>query len=296
MIKKGYADKNIDYSERHLAYFTHTPNSFTGDGITNYNSEYGYYGGDHPVYAGQHLAGWQGAELEQNYPFGLKDEMADPDESSRYSSYSHLQDYNIIDVSKVKREIMEYGSVTAGYYDNRQYLSSDYAYYQNIYTNKYGNHSITIVGWDDNYPLENFDGLADKPSAPGAWKVKNSWGNTWGDNGYFWISYEEKSLGDFVSFNAEPADNYQIIHQYDGAQWSSLLTLEKSANIFTADENEVLKAVGFYTSHNSSSYLVDPINYSINIYKLYDNLHGPENGVIVSSVSGVIENDGYHTI
>lgn len=40
-----------------------------------------------------------------------------------------------------------------------------------------GGHAMVICGWDDNR-----DG--------GAWKVMNSWGTDWHDNGYGWISYD----------------------------------------------------------------------------------------------------------
>jgi len=54
--------------------------------------------------------------------------------------------------------------------------------------NLLGGHAMVICGWDDNR-----DG--------GAWKVMNSWGTDWHDNGYGWISYDYLDnvvLGDFL--------------------------------------------------------------------------------------------------
>ncbi len=59
---------------------------------------------------------------------------------------------------------------------------------------KYDNdHSVAIVGWDDNYSKENFGtgNVGHKPTNDGAWLIKNSWG---GKMGYIWVSYDEASI------------------------------------------------------------------------------------------------------
>ena len=79
-------------------------------------------------------------------------------------------------------------------------LSEDFGYYQNKYTGT--NHEVTVVGWDDNFPVENFNASC-RPTNPGAWLIKNSWGKTYGDFGYFWLSYEDPSiaLGNYYEFD-----------------------------------------------------------------------------------------------
>lgn len=42
------------------------------------------------------------------------------------------------------------------------------------------NHGVVIVGWDD---------------TKGAWRIRNSWGTGWGENGYMWIKYGANSIG-----------------------------------------------------------------------------------------------------
>jgi cathepsin L len=44
----------------------------------------------------------------------------------------------------------------------------------------YGNHAVLLVGWDD---------------AKKAWKVRNCWGNEWGENGYGWVAYGSNNIG-----------------------------------------------------------------------------------------------------
>lgn len=56
-------------------------------------------------------------------------------------------------------------------------------------------HAITIVGWDDNYKKENFkDSNGQMPENDGAYIAINSWGEEWGDKGYFYISYEDENV------------------------------------------------------------------------------------------------------
>ena len=52
----------------------------------------------------------------------------------------------------------------------------------------------TVVGWDDAYPASNFTGDAGQPPGDGAFLVRNSWGSGWGEDGYFWVSYYDRSF------------------------------------------------------------------------------------------------------
>ena len=49
------------------------------------------------------------------------------------------------------------------------------------HTGKPGGHAVTIVGYDD---------TKQTPDGQGALLLLNSWGEDWGDNGYFWLTYQ----------------------------------------------------------------------------------------------------------
>lgn len=68
-------------------------------------------------------------------------------------------------------------------YDNFQSIEDyNYTYCLNDLTgNDPGGHAVTIVGYDDNKVTN--DGT-------GAFLMVNSWGEGWGDNGFWWFSYE----------------------------------------------------------------------------------------------------------
>jgi C1A family cysteine protease len=51
-----------------------------------------------------------------------------------------------------------------------------------------GGHAVMAVGYDDNIIIEN--PLSPKIKTKGAILIRNSWGKTWGHNGYGWLPYE----------------------------------------------------------------------------------------------------------
>jgi hypothetical protein len=51
-------------------------------------------------------------------------------------------------------------------------------------------HQVTIVGWDDNYEVENFN-EDHRPTKPGAYIIMNSHGTDMYDKGFLAISYKD---------------------------------------------------------------------------------------------------------
>lgn len=101
--------------------------------------------------------------------------------------------------SQLKKSIMKSGAVTANFNSyTRAYSKNNCSFCLTDEISTISGHTVSVVGWDDNYSKDNFDGNY-TPKEDGAWLCKNSWGP---DNnkigGYLWISYE-----DYYLFNDE---------------------------------------------------------------------------------------------
>lgn len=194
----------------------------------------------------------------------------------------------------IKSRMLENGSVyvafrsnSLNYYDN----GTSYAYYQSDYTYYGANHAVLLVGWDDHYAKENFD-PQNQPATDGAWLVKNSWGDGRLDDGYFWISYADESLGEYATFTFEPRDASGNIYFYDNAGYSTAYSFDAVANVFQAEEDETLSRVGFYQCSANGA---NP-QYTIQIYHLQDDTDDPTDGDLLLETTGHSGYFGYQEI
>lgn len=187
-------------------------------------------------------------------------------------------------IDVIKQQIMDEGVLATCMCYASSFINSNYCHYQPASSNEEPNHSIAIIGWDDNHQTQ--------APLPGAWLCKNSWGTWWANDGYFWISYYDKQacrnpeMG-AISFTEVEPMQYEKVFYYDYHGWrDEQPEITTAANRFDIDGDYFMEAVSFFTNDNN-------INYQVSVYESIDDA-GPEG--LLSTVSGTIEHSGFHTI
>ena len=281
-----------DFSERHMDFAT--SRNFT-DGINEagFNRDVG--NGGLLVVGLAYLTNGQGAVLEQDMPFKNEEKKISLSEIDKdvntivndyynfptvHKEYERDTSGNTISVkykkpngslyteseleavrNMIKKHLVENGaiaSMTGGNY--REYYNDSNAFRATAYncnTNtRIRDHAITIVGWDDNYPKENF-GDGRMPSTDGAYIVLNSYGETSFDGGYLYISYEDFFIEEEL-YGIESTGNidYDNLYQNDyyGGIYRIGLDTQLTGSIGTSydrdkTKEETLESIGVNLSN-----------------------------------------------
>jgi C1A family cysteine protease len=267
----------------------------------------------------------QGIVAQKQYPYQY---LAAPDTvpTTPASAWSgvHIQNVDLLTISPnsdgtpytsdAKWAVTTYlASVAVSFYaddgmsnstTSADYNTSTCAYYDP--SGDSANHTVAIIGWNDQYPASNF---STKPPGNGAYLIRNSWGQDWGNSGYFWLSYYDTSLAwDIYSYyGVEPTTNYNWTYQYDSLGWTGMGGWDDGdygyksntawmANVFRANsQGSLIKAVAFYVPDAGTSYTV----------KIYDNVTDtgwdtlnmdPVSGTLKATATGTLDRAGYHTV
>ena len=244
----GMPEITMDLSEDHMS----NNKNFT---LTQYQ------GGEYTM-ALAYLLSWQGPVLEEEDPYG---DFYSPE---GLQAAMHLQGVYFLpekDYDAIKRAVYRIGGVQSSLYTQLKNAYSQ-SYYYNQETGAYcydgdreSNHEVVIVGWDDDYPKENFS--VEVPG-DGAFLCANSWGREFGEDGFFYVSYYDTTIGihNVVYSGLEEAKNYDHIYQSDLCGWiGSLGYGEESAwaaNVYEAAADEILRSVGFYALGKETEYEV----------------------------------------
>ncbi len=218
-----------------------------------------YDGGEYTM-GMAYLAAWQGPVYEEDDPYG------DDETDETLTAVAHVQEMRILDGKDyvaIKTAVFKYGGVQTSLYSTLSSSTADTEYY-NSETSAYcyigtekPNHDVVIIGWDDNYPKENF---SMELEGDGAFICQNSWGTEFGEDGVFYVSYYDTNIGthNIVYTGIESADNYDNIYQSDLCGWVGSLGYDKEdvygANVFTAEGDEEVVAASFYATGSNTEY------------------------------------------
>lgn len=278
---KKLSGEDYDFSEIHMAV---------------YNGEVNPDDGGNNHIATAYLVSGKGPILEKEAPYPNPAVVSNINVRADLKPQYRVKDIiflpsreNALDNTEIKNAIVTYGAVSSSYYDSGTYskLNGQVSYYnKDIRT---PNHAITIVGWDDNFSKSNFKV---EPPGDGAFLVKNSWGQWWGDNGYFYISYYDVALGydsNAVFYGIEDINTYKNMYSYANSVPYSYYVEQgnfMAGNRFTAKERENISAIGFYTFSQN-------ISYEIWLDKI---VNGKITQAKTKVASGTLAQGGYHTI
>jgi len=274
-----------DYSENNMMCHNGFAGSPTGGGNMYMSTAY--------------LSRWDGPVSEADDPYANPADEQHIVVRDGKVPQQHVQDVlfipgraNYTDNDDIKNAIMQDGAVDSSIcYDDKYFNSTTNAFYayDKPSSSLSSNHEIAIVGWDDNYSKNNF---SQTPPGDGAFIMRNSWGSSWGDGGYFYISYYDNFIGtdNAAYIDAQPTNNYDKIYQYDPLGMVDNLGYNNStawfSNIFQAQGNENLAATSFYTTQKSAEYQIYvETNYDTNKFSK-----------LTLVKSGTIDMPGYHTV
>ena len=269
---------------------------FSENNIKNNMLKYSKYGieeiieSGYSIYATQGLLSWLDCVLEEEDTY---DELGKVSPIFLNGECIHVQDAifvgprkNLTDNDEIKKAIMQCGSLAVEYYCTTEapdYNNKTHAQYQNLI--KESTHVVSVVGWDDSYPKENF---LTTPPGDGAWILKDSFGYENGDEGFIYLSYYDVSFLNSsyaVGFIFDNTDSYVRNYQNDLSGELTFLNNNNTENVsykttYESQASELISGVGTYFKYNGEAYV-------LNIYV---------NNELKHTQSGTGPYYGFHTI
>jgi hypothetical protein len=186
-------------------------------------------------------------------------------------------------LDRMKNAVIDHGALSvAMYYTAASYDEATHTYYFSGPSTTETDHLVTVAGWDDNQVV---------PGAPepGAWLIQNSWGTEFGDQGYFWVSYQDALINKFPATLIAgdlPAGSQvwqnQIMYPADHTGLAKG-TVSEAAAIIEVGANTVVESLGIYAAYAAQQV-------EINIYDRWE-AGGPAD--LLTSFSHIFDLPGY---
>ena len=319
-----------DFSERHMNYAT--SKTFLNGEINPWGYEREIQDGGNPMIALSYITRGSGPVLESDMEFTEDESQIDISEIQNKNVVKKINDYvvfpsiykykmqdgtinytdgmengtvytedEVLEIrNRIKEHIVQYGGVTAmtvsgSIYEEYYNYNMEYPAYYSDNSMLEANHQVTIIGWDDNYPVSNFSPYH-RPKNPGAYLVLNSYGTDGKfETGCYYISYEDFMVVASVVGIIDTTDiDYDNIYQHDPLGIASNIKISGESQLYGANvfernnpqTNEVINEI-------SISSQVD-IDCEIYVNNKNENLNSNE---LIKVNNGIINlKSGYNTI
>lgn len=274
----GYGE--YDFSEWHMAYFERNGFGYelkpeSGGAFFNFKKYTSYNRG--PVLESEVPYGTKYSEDKFEYLYNLEskayvEKTIDFPTINKISGTYTDEELELFR-NKVKKHIMENGSIYACIFSENIKMINGYSTLYNKAS--FIDHAISIIGWDDNFPKENFkDENGNMPNNNGAYIIINSWGSS---NEIIYVSYEdfniEEQMSGVVSSTTEIDDVTKVIKFED-------------ENLYEAIKDEMGKNI---LSYNNETMEIKCINSDV-ITQLFlenkeiNNINGIENFINLEKI------------
>ena len=195
---------SFDFSELHVDYLT--SNEYKEKmGIQSFFSRSLHAGGNFDYFYYDYAQLENGPIWEFFVPYDTYYEESEYDKLDDFATDAYI--HSIIHFPSIYKDEVSNSEVSIVRNDIKRHIMTNGSLYASITSSgittglngdtvlneqeKYDfDHAISIIGWDDNYSKNNFPEDI-RPKEDGAYIALNSWGEYFGDNGVFYISYED---------------------------------------------------------------------------------------------------------
>ena len=98
------------------------------------------------------------------------------DSKFQYVKYRAEKSAPLTCATQIKKELVKNGPVQTGFYVYEDFMHYKSGVYEHVHGEQLGGHAIKVVGWGVENGKEH-------------WIAQNSWGPSWGENGFFRIAF-----------------------------------------------------------------------------------------------------------